>query len=523
MLVRGVPGSVGLPARRLVVPVVPRTVRRQSPAVDVAALAVATTLLAWPSFGWPLTSLDESVLLVYAEQVRAGLTPHRDFFTVYGPAPFYTLAGLFSVFGSSLAVERAFGLVLHVIIAAGCYGIGRSRDRVTALIAGGASLTLLAPLGTVPYAWLGAMACVAIALAFAQYGTRRASLWAGVLAGMGPAFRPELLVVILPVLAPYLWRSSTWRWMATGLAFGLAPLLAFFIHAGPRMWWNIGPGRAGVNGSMNLLDTPGRSFAILASVLGVTGALAWFAWRRRTRLAVSHALLALGILPQTLQRVDPEHAIYTLCVTVPLVVVALAFAPKSPELVHRRRMLLVAMSIAFIGALAAMVLRPSPETVHVRFGDRSAIIAASEMPDLMATRAELLAHAPPGASLFVGSTDMSTVSLSRILVYYLTPELHPRAYYLELAVGVSERAGSGLVQDVRNADVLLLTRMPDGLMQELYPHLPRGSGEANRAVAADFCRVAETGWGVIYERGPCVRGISNAPSSSAAGEQRDET
>lgn len=523
MLVRGAPGLVRLPARRAVAQTAPRFAKFDSPAADVAALTVAAVLLAWPSFGWPLTSLDESVLLVYAEQVKAGLVPHRDFFTVYGPAPFYALAGLFTAFGSSLAVERAFGLILHVAIAAGCYGIGRSHDRGAGLMAGGASLILLAPLGTVPYAWLGAMACVAIALAFAQSESRPASLWAGVVAGLGPAFRPELLVVILPVLALYLWRSSMWRWMASGLVLGLAPLLAFFIHAGPRMWWNIGPGRAAVNGSMNLLDTPGRSFAILASVLGVTGTLTWLAWRRRTRVAVSHALLGLGILPQTLQRVDPEHGIYTLCVTVPLLVVALAYTPDSPELVHRRRMLLVAMSIAFVGALAAMVLRPSPETVHVQFGDRSAIVAASEVPDLLATRSALLAHAPPGGSLFVGSSDMSTVSLSRVVVYYLVPELRPRAYYLELAVGISERAGSGLAQDVRNADVLLLTRMPDGLMQHLYPYLPRGSDEANRVVAADFCRVAETGWGEIYERGQCAGGTVKAPPRSALGEHRDET
>ncbi|GAA1992136.1 hypothetical protein GCM10009817_37860 [Terrabacter lapilli] len=489
----------------------PNAMGRRIVVVDIAALAVAATLLAWPSFGWPLTSLDESVLLVYAEQVKAGFVPHRDFFTVYGPAPFYMLAGLFSMFGSSLEVERALGLALHVAIAIGCYGIGRSRDRATALMAGGTSLILLAPLGTVPYAWLGAMACMVNSLALAQRGSVRASVWAGVVAGLGPAFRPELLVVVLLVLAAYLWRSSTWRWMATGLGIGLVPLLGFCLQAGPRMWWNIGPGRAGVNGALSLLDNPGRSLAILTSVLGVTATLVWFAWQRRTRAAVGHALLAVGILPQTLQRLDPEHAIYTLCVSVPLLVVGLASAPMSAEYLRRRRMMLMAMTVAFIGALAAMVLRPSAQTAHVQFGDRSAIVAKSEVPDLMATRSQLLASAPPEGTLFVGSTDMSTVSLSRIFVYYLTPELAPRAYYLELAVGVSERAGSGLAQDIEKADVLLLTRMPDGLMQQLYPHLNRGSDEANRAVAADFCRVAETHWGVVYERKPCSgRAITEA-------------
>lgn len=503
MLVRE-PASVSRAAPSGALRLVGAAAGRARPGVDVAAFAIGALVLGWPSFGWPLTSLDESVLLVYAEQVRAGLVPHRDFFTLYGPAPFYTLAGLFNVFGSSVAVERAFGLLLHVAIAGGCYGIGRSRDRATGLMAGGASVILLAPLGTVPYAWLGAMACIVMALALAPRGTGGARLCGGVVAGLAPAFRPEVIIVVLPVMVILGWRSRAIRQLVIGLVLGLAPFIVFFVYAGSRMWWNIGPSRTGVNSGTDLLDSPGRSLAILASVLGVTGALVWLAWRRRTPVSVSHAVVALGILPQTMQRVDPEHGIYTLCVSVPLLVAGLAAAPMSADYLRRRRMLLVTMTFAFVGALAAMVLRPSPETVHVQFGDRSAIVAASELPDLMATRSELLAHAPRGGSLFVGSTDMGTVSLSRVLVYYLTPELRPRAYFIELALGVSERADSGLVQDIQKADVLLLTPMPDGLMHQLYPFVPRGSDEANRAVAADFCRVAQTGWGEIYERGGCL-------------------
>ncbi|MBC9822490.1 hypothetical protein [Terrabacter sp. MAHUQ-38] len=120
--------------------------------IDAALVALVATLLALPSFSWPLTSLDESILLVYGEQVGSGLVPHRDFFTVYGPAPFYLLAGAFSTLGSSLETERALGLALHIAVALGCYLVGRSRDRVTALLAAVLSLTILFPLGTVAYA-----------------------------------------------------------------------------------------------------------------------------------------------------------------------------------------------------------------------------------------------------------------------------------------------------------------------------------------------------------------------------------
>lgn len=469
----------------------------------MAVLTMGATVLVWRAFAWPLTTLDESVLLVYAEQVRAGLLPHRDFFTVYGPAPFYLLAWLFTAFGSSLGVERALGLMLHVAIVIGCYGIGRARYRATGLMAGGASLILLVPLGAVPYAWLGAMACVAVALALAGRESASATLWSGVAAGLVPAFRPELLLVMVPVMGVSVWRSPYWRRMVAGFVVGLTPLLAFFVAAGPRMWWNIGPGRAAVNGALNPFDAPEQSLTVIACVLGVTGTLVWFAFKRRTSVSVSHALLALGILPQTLQRVDSDHAFYTLCVTIPLVIAGSTVAKPAQNSIRRRNALVLAIALALVPILAAPIFCALPPTATVHFGDRSAMVAASEVPNLMATRTELLAHAPPGGSVFVGSTDMSKVSLSQVKLYYLTPELLPKAYFLELAVGVSEQAGSGLVNDIRNADVLLLTPRNDGVMRHLYPYLAPGSDEANSVVREHFCRVAETGWGVVYVRRPC--------------------
>jgi hypothetical protein len=269
------------------------------------------------------------------------------------------------------------------------------------------------------------------------------------------------------------------------------------------MWWNIGPGRVGSNGSLRLLDEPVRSAAILVAVLCLTAVLIWFAWRRRTRASVAHSLLALAILPQTLQRVDQAHAIFTLCVTAPLVVIGAMAARPSLAFLRRRMILLVAMTMALVGGLEAFALRSTSATTTVQFGDRSALVERSELASLTETRAALLAHAPPGGSLFVGSMDMSRDSVTFVLVYHLVPELRPRAYLLDLTGGMSSRVGSGLTEDLRRADVLLLTPLQDGLMQRLSPYAVPGSDEANAVVREEFCRVAETGWGMIYERRPC--------------------
>lgn len=475
---------------------------RRRTAQDVLLLTVITTILALPSFRWPLQSMDESILLVYGEQVGAGLVPHRDFFTVYGPAPFYLLAGLFSSLGSSLVVERVLGLSLHVTIALGCYAVGRSRGRSTAFVAGLLSLTLLFPLGTVAYAWLGALACLVWTIGLGRAATRFADVVVGLLSGLSASFRPELAVLALVVVLPLMWRTRRGRWVVPGFLLGMAPIAYLWVTAGGRMWQNILLGRVGVNGSLRLTDDSVRSAVILGVVLSVTGSLIWFAWSLRSRMALMQGLLAVGVLPQSLQRVDPEHALYTLCVTGPLVLIAATSGTPVSTSMRRRKRLIGSIGVALVAGMMATLLR-SAEPVRFLVGGRSVFLETRDAAAFADTRRELLAHAGPGSTIFVGTTDLSRPSLARTTVYYLMPELRARAYFLELPPGVSERPGSGLVRDLRAADVLLLSRMPDGLADRLYPYVPPGSPEANAAVRAEFCQVAETGWGVIYEHHAC--------------------
>jgi len=200
-----------------------------------------------------------------------------------------------------------------------------------------------------------------------------------------------------------------------------------------------------------------------------------------------------------------------------------AAASRSSDLAFRRRLLLVPVVAALIAGVGPMVLQPATETVKVQFGDRSAWIDKSEVSDLLATRSALLEHAPAGGSLFVGATDMSRDSLTRVLVYHLVPELHARGYFLDLTGGVAARSGSGLVNDLRRSNVLLLTRLQAGLMERISPYAQPGSKEANQMVASEFCLVGETGWGEVYQRMPCTgRGFSlpqkvGVPSPSPAG------
>jgi 4-amino-4-deoxy-L-arabinose transferase-like glycosyltransferase len=60
--------------------------------------------------------------------VRAaqGEIPHPDFVSLQPPLSFYTTAGVFKLFGTSLASLRIFGLLIFLLLPLLIYGVGRS-------------------------------------------------------------------------------------------------------------------------------------------------------------------------------------------------------------------------------------------------------------------------------------------------------------------------------------------------------------------------------------------------------------
>lgn len=65
-----------------------------------------------------LNLYDEAIRLYGAQRVLAGDLPYHDFYAIYGPAQFYSLAGLFAVFGEQVLVLRGMGVVVNALTAA---------------------------------------------------------------------------------------------------------------------------------------------------------------------------------------------------------------------------------------------------------------------------------------------------------------------------------------------------------------------------------------------------------------------
>src|SRR5262245_6932728 len=192
-----------------------RDLRRALPWLPpLAIVAVACVLPVVELWRAPGSPMEEGFMLAFPELVLGGQIPNRDFLHLYGPGRLWVLAGVFEVFGTTLAAERVVGLLQLIGVVFGVFALMRPWGRWVA--AAGAVMTavvLLPPAGLVAMAWPGGLALGLWALSAALAGraaptsSRRRSrlfLLAGLLAGVALLYRPDL-VAALGLSAVVLW------------------------------------------------------------------------------------------------------------------------------------------------------------------------------------------------------------------------------------------------------------------------------------------------------------------------------
>jgi len=151
---------------------------------------------------------DESLILTGAMRVVAGQIPHQDFYANYGPGQFYTIAGLFRLFGESILVERLYDLFLKALIVTLVYKIVLSYCRRSIAI-GTASVTVLWFFGLkemagnalIPVSLLNLVASILILPVFLRPASTKRMLAAGAVAGMTGLFRYDTGIALLGIQA----------------------------------------------------------------------------------------------------------------------------------------------------------------------------------------------------------------------------------------------------------------------------------------------------------------------------------
>jgi hypothetical protein len=427
--------------------------------------------------------MDESILLIYPEQLLDGRVPNRDFFTVYGPGNFWVLAGAFSLLGQSFIVERLVGLTYQALIVAGVMALTRRHGAGAAIAAGVLSALMLTGPNLLALSWMGGLALSVWSLALLHVGGQRAAIVAGSLAGLATCWRFEMAVLALAAV-PILLGDPRWRRYLPGCVLGSAPTVLHLTVAGRATLNNVILERMGLNSQRDpSLLMP--SVAVLAALLALAGlGLVVYAMRRRDRVTASSAIFAVLLLPQAFQRVDFPHVVLmTGCVVFPL-----ALAPALSLVRRSAPHGLVAVAIGF--ALLTMCVEAAlmPGASSVRHEGRTLYVDHATKPAVEQLLDAVTEHVEPGARVFVGSTDMSVPTTTAISLYQLLPEYRNDFYYLELPVGVAEKRGSPLVADIESADALILTQH-DPNLRALYPHFGSGVEDANRAVEKGFCAV----------------------------------
>lgn len=386
--------------------------RRWSPDwLTVASLAVVAVVVALPLralFQQSGSPMEEGFMLVFPERVLAGDVPHRDFLHLYGPGSLWVLAGVYQLVGTSLAAERAVGLIQQLGIILGVFAVARPFGRAIASVCAAMSAVLtLTAIGLVALAWNGGVALAVLGLVAGLQGRRRlepsaarrredavAGRWfalAGVLGAGALLYRPDLVVAVALSYTAMAWRLPRahlvkvvgaliavlvagygFLLLAAGPATGVRGLFlepVFELRGGRRLpappSWDHYDGALAAVGQ---LVAPGWS---LPSLTGPQQIVVWFfllpvvavvevaygAWRVRSdrssgraRCLLAAGLLGLGMLPQALQRPDATHLAWVSCV--PLALLPLFVA----EAVAGRRWARRPVLPAVLGALVALVV-----------------------------------------------------------------------------------------------------------------------------------------------------------------------
>jgi hypothetical protein len=489
-----------------------------------AVLTVTLGAAMLPTWHQPGSVFDEGAALAFGVRVLHGAVPHRDFEDIYGPGNAWLMAGAFAVGGTDQATERIVGGGYRLLTVLGAAILLLGVGRVPALAAGAVMVALLIPDGLAAIPAFAALGCALAALGvLARAGERRSmSVAAGFLAGAAAVMRPDIVPPLAVASLPLLIRvRSPWKAYLAGMA---PAAVAYLAHAAV-----VGPARIGrvVSDVVHLAPArrlpvdllgsePGRLMLVVL-VGGVaallTAGLAWFrgdaVQRQHSRAVAALGLLTLGLAPYALSRLDYQHLIIALLPAVAAIAGVAGLTTRSA-----RAWLATGVPVAAGGALVALLLLLAPvelrapvasdarillgrippypsQTVGVRGRDFRLLPALAPPVQLILNAAERERRA--GArTLFVGPQDLRRTSANDIYMYYLLADLRPASYYIELDPQTANRAGSGLADDLRRADVLILDHNWDG-WNEPNDSRKFGSDEPNLIVSRLFCRIVHDG------------------------------
>ena len=483
-----------------------------------------------------LGSYDEGLSVYAADRVARGEAPYRDFWVVYPPGEFYTLAALFKTFGYSILVERIWDTCVRWALALLVYVIAR---RVTSPLAAifpwTAAVLLLGSCGGYAYPVFPALSLsLAGSLCMMNFLSRDRPLWltlSGACIGLAAIYRQDfglytgLAVGSVLTCFAFANRRSALKLDLTlvkGILIPVVPVALYFVAVAPLadLWSQLFtfaittyrkarylPGPPFLPASL----APGFVFRIWAQYYTplAVDALACAAIVRRYLRGWSgtwEALLLtlLGILFCLLGavRVDSLHLVPA-ALTALILSTALLFESRG------RKRLVGALALAWLSTVYMVMparswlatLRSNWPPPPVSRVDRARYFHID--PDLEEAILFVRSHVPPDDTIYVGSVRHDRVFVNDILFYFLSGR-HSASRYHDLTPAVFTTAP---VQE----EVIQALRMKGTKYLVLFGgyQIPNESNESGRSggsllldnfIAAHFSEVRRFGLYQIWQR-----------------------
>lgn len=429
---------------------------------------------------------DEGFAVYGAWRVLHGDVPYKDFWTIYAPGQFYTLAALFELFGENLLVARVYDVIVRLAILALVYLIGkRLTTPLVALAPVLVSVVWLTTYGYYTYAILpalaGALLGILSLLEYLSSGRLRWLAASGVAVGVTTVFRLDvgayagvgvgLALVLASRTGPAVKLIRPALALAGGAAVIVLPVLIYLLIASDAgaMWNQLIVFPATTLHRVRWLPYPafqldvssllsGRitdefyrayrlwlRFYLPLMVYGAAGLVIVLSWRRlldiRRAGLIAVTLLGVLLFNQALSRYDRIHALPTSIVAALLMTLLLDMIPRRLW----RNALFVIPVLAALYAIGEPYVRPFV-TRHIAtvkavapLGCYSQLERAGcvALDPAQAQAVEYIqAQTSYAEPIFVGNRRHDLIFVHDILFYFLADRPSPTRYH-ELYPGVA--------------------------------------------------------------------------------------
>jgi hypothetical protein len=480
-----------------------------------------------------IATMEEGLLLISGEMVLNGAMGNADFEHLYGPGDSWAVAGAFFLLGVSLTTERLLGLFYRLLLMSAIYRLGRSVSTSAALGATLVGWLILIPFGLTAYSWVAALSFGATSLATVTSAGHHKRRWffAGLLAGISLLFRPDFVIAIF---LGFGWsvrkaKPSLRRPAIYGVLLGVSPYLVHLVTAGfrsvvegifidpvfrlrdgrrlpiPPRWNDSGDFFTRVSDLLGgpdpwpSLGHPAQLTLLFWMVLLALIVALVLSFRSHKSQLISLSLLALGSVPQLLQRPTPNHVRFVGVLVFSALILSLSASLKTkvsglwPAFLVFGSLLLIAphhvgRSVTDV-SLFWGAQKTSVSLTHQ--GRTLPVLNEAYRNEVAEIFLSLDQAAAPGDSIFIGPVDLRRTNYSETWLYHLLPDFVPASYHLEMNPGLANREGGRLAGELEQSDWLLLSNRFDGWQEPNSSVLP-GATEPAEVAATQFCLYAET-------------------------------